>query len=431
MNDSTSSGRTALSVVDFRRFWLAALVSNTGTWMQAAAIPYVVFEISGTAASVGVTGLFQYLPFMVMGAVGGTLADRMPRRRLLLGTQVAMMVSAASLWVLVASGHATVTGITVLAFLFGLLNGLAVPVWQSFIVELVPRDLLLGAVTLNSTQFNAARAAGPFLAGIVIATLGVEAAFAINALSFVAVIGVLVVIRSSGKERPGGGSGEGGGAISGLGEALRHILASPAILACCTAIIAVAGLGSPLFNFLPVYGEEEFGVRGWQLGLLLGAGGIGSLLFAPAVLKVAPTLPRARLLTGFMGVYGLSVAAVGLSPGYWAAVAALLVFGGCYLGIASTINTTIQLVVHDHLRGKVIAIYLMCLTGALPLGLLAWGFVADGVGLRVTTVGAGILLVLATAVLAATGRFTVMAQADDARDAAAGVRTGGGGESVG
>lgn len=421
MSEASLQRNTAFAVPDFRRFWFAALVSNTGTWMQAAAIPYVVFEITGSAGSVGVTGLFQYLPFMIMGAVGGTLADRFARRRLLLGTQVAMMVSAGSLWALVASGRGSVLGVTALAFVFGLLNGLAVPVWQSFVAELVPRELLLGAVTLNSTQFNAARAAGPFLAGIVIATLGVEAAFAINAVSFVAVIGVLFVIRSAGGERPGGGAPS-GGAIAGLVEAARHVRESPAILACCISIIAVAGLGSPLFNFLPVYGEEEFGVQGWQLGLLLGAGGIGSLMFAPIVLKVAPRIQRARLLIGFMGLYGISVAAVGLSPGYAAAVAALLVFGGCYLGIASTINTTIQLVVHDHLRGKVIAIYLMCLTGSLPLGLLLWGLMADAVGLRVTTVGAGVLLVAATAILGATGRFSVMAEADAARDAAAGVR---------
>ena len=411
---------SAFAVVDFRRFWVAAFVSNTGTWMQAAAIPYAVFEISGSAGSVGVTGLFQYLPFMVMGAVGGTLADRFARRRLLLVTQLAMMASAASLWALVASGRTSVSAITALAFVFGLLNGLAVPVWQAFVAELVPRGLLLGAVTLNSTQFNAARALGPFLAGVVIASLGVGAAFAINAVSFLAVIAVLLVIRSAGGVRPASPDDRPRGAIAGLGEAARHILGSPAILACCVAIVAVAGLGSPLFNFLPVYGEEEFAVQGWQLGLLLGAGGIGSLLAAPAVLKVAPRMPRARLLTGFMGVYGLSVSAVGLSGAYVAAIGALLVFGACYLGIASTINTTIQLVVADHLRGKVIAIYLMCLTGALPLGLLVWGFMADWVGLRPTTVGAGLLLVLATAVLAGSGRFEVMAQADRARDDARG-----------
>jgi len=407
---------SAWAVADFRRFWLAALVSNTGTWMQGAAIPYAVFEISGRAGAVGVTGLFQYLPFMIMGAVGGTLADRFPRRPLLLVTQVAMMAAALGLWATVAAGVATVGSITALAFVFGLLGGLATPVWQSFVAELVPRDLLMGAVTLNSTQFNAARAVGPFLAGVVIAAIGVEAAFLFNALSFLAVIGVLGVIRSAGGARPGGTSTA--GAFAGLAEAARHVWHTPAILACCVAIVAVAGLGSPLFNFLPVYGEEEFSVTGWQLGLLFGAGGLGSLLAAPALLKVAPRMPRARLLAGSMGCYGLAVAAVGLSPAYGPTVALLMVFGGSYLGIATTINTTIQLVVHDHLRGKVIALYLMCLTGALPLGLLAWGVAADAVGLRATTVAAGCLLVLATAGLWVSGRFQVMAHADEARDAA-------------
>ncbi len=410
---------SALAVVDFRRFWIAALVSSTGTWMQGAAIPYAVFEISGSAGAIGVTGLFQYLPFMIMGAVGGTLADRFPRRRLLLVTQVAMMVAAAALWGLVASGAATVASITALAFVFGLLGGLATPVWQSFVVELVPRNLLLGAVTLNSTQFNAARAIGPFLTGIVVAASGVEAAFLINALSFLAVIAVLLVIRSAGGSPPGGSSTRDSGAFRGLAEAARHILHTPAILACCISIMVVAGLGSPLFNFLPVYGADEFGVTGWKLGLLFGASGFGALLFAPAVLKVAPRLPWARLLAGFMGLYGMSIVAVGFSSGYAAAVASLMVFGGCYLGIASTMNTTIQLVVHDHLRGKVIALYLMCLTGALPLGLLAWGLTADAIGLRQTTVVAGLLLALAALVLSCTGRFEAMAAADDARDAAA------------
>lgn len=409
---------SALRVTDFRRFWISALVSNTGTWMQNAAIPYAVFELSGTAGAVGLTGLFQYLPFMVMGAVGGTLADRYPRRLLLLVTQVAMLAAALGLWALVASGTATVASITALAFVFGLLGGLATPVWQAFVVELVPRDLLLGAVTLNSTQFNAARALGPFLSGIVIAAFGVEAAFLLNASSFLAVIAVLFVIRSAGRVRPSGYPG-GVGAIAGLAEAGRHVLQTPAILACCIAIVAIAGLGSPLFSFLPVYGQQEYSVGGVRLGLLLGAGGIGSLLFAPALLKVAPRLPRARLLAGSMGLYGTAVVAVGLSPVYATAIIALLVFGGSYLGIASTINTTIQLVVHDHLRGKVVAIYLMCLTGSLPLGLLAWGLSADAIGLRPTTVVAGVLLVLATVGLRAAGRFSVMAAADEARDAAA------------
>ncbi len=383
--------------------------------MQNAAIPFAVFEISGRTAAVGTTGLFLYLPFMVMGAVGGILADRYARRRLLLLTQILLMVTAGALWILVSSDAASVASITAVAFVSGLLGGLSVPVWQAFVVELVPRSLLLGAVTLNSTQFNAARALGPFLAGLVIAAGGVATAFMINMVSFVAVVGVLVVIRSAGNEAPSG-SVVGERALAGLIRAGRYMRSQPAIVACCISIVIVAGLGSPLFSFLAVYGEEEFTTTGFTLGLLFGAAGIGSLLFAPLFLRVAPRMPRARLLAGSMGLYGIATVLVGLSPGYWFAIIALMIFGGSYLGIASTINTTIQLVVRDDLRGKVIALYLMCLTGSLPVGLLLWGLIAEWVGLRAVTVASGVLAVIATAVLWFSRRFEVMAQADRARD---------------
>ncbi len=415
---STSAGGAlgALGHRDFRLFWIGAVVSNTGNWMQNAAIPYVVFDLTGRAGDVGVTGFFQYVPFMLMGLVGGTLADRFPRRALLVVCQLAQAACALALYAFVASGSATTAWMSTLAFVSGLAGGLNTPIWQSFVTELVPRDLLLHAVTLNSAQFNAARALGPLLTGVVIAWWGAATAFAINAASFLAVVGVLLVIRgrSDGQRR-----GESGGVLKGWKVAVRYVLATPAILACCTAIIAIAGIGSPLFSYLAVYGEEIYSVDGLRLGLLFGAAGIGSVLFTPLLLSVAPRLPRARLLGAAMVAYGVATAAVGASPGYVSAVVALLFFGGAYLAIASTINTSIQLVVEERLRGVVIALYLMCLTGALPVGLYLWGVISDQVGIRATTTGAGALLVAVTVVFIATGRFTVMAAADEARDAAA------------
>jgi len=379
--------------------------------MQNATIPYVVFLITGTAADVGVTGFFQYLPFMLVGLVGGSLADRFPRRRLLVVAQVLQALVAVGLWAVVASDSATTTNLSVLAFLSGLLGGLNTPIWQSFVAELVPRELLLGAVTLNSTQFNASRALGPFLAGVVIAVWGPAASFLLNAVSFVAVVGVLLVLRVRSDDRVRGDRAVTGG----VRRAVRHVVSTPSILTCCAAIVVVASLGSPLFSYLPVYGEAEFQVTGAALGLLLGAGGIGAVLVAPALMSVQHRVDGAVLLAVAMAAYGLSVVAVGLSPGYGAAVAALLLFGAAYLTIAATINTTIQLVVRDELRGTVIALYLMCLTGALPVGLLVWGVAADAGGLRTTTVVAGALLVVATITFALTGRFRVMAV--DARSA--------------
>ena len=414
---SPNGALAALSLRDFRLFWIGALISNTGGWMQNATIPYVVFSITGRAGDVGITGFFQYVPFMLMGLLGGTLADRFPRRALLIVCQLAQAACALALYALVASGSATTAWMSALAFVSGLAGGLNTPIWQSFVTELVPRDLLLHAVTLNSAQFNAARALGPLLAGLVIAWSGAATAFAINAGSFLVVLAVLFVIRgaSDGQRR-----GTPGGVVEGWKVAVRYVLATPAILACCTAIVAVAGIGSPLFSYLAVYGEEVYPVDGLALGVLFGAAGIGSVLFTPLLLSVAPRLRRARLLGGAMVAYGIATIAVGLSPGYAAAVVALLFFGGAYLAIASTINTAIQLVVEEHLRGVVIAVYLMCLTGALPIGLYLWGVISDQVGIRITTVGAGALLVAVTVVFILTGRFTVMAAADDARDAAAG-----------
>ena len=409
----------ALRVRDFRLFWVAALVSNTGGWMQAATIPYVIYQLTGKVGQVGVTGFFQYVPFMVMGLVGGYVSDRFARRGTLVLVQLLQAVAALVLWLDVAADVATPVSVTALAFVSGLLGGLNTPVWQAFVVDLVPRDQLMGAVTLNSTQFNASRALGPFLAGVVIAVFGPQTAFLLNALSFFAVVGVLLVVR--GRVSPHTHTE---GFVAGVRAAATHIWHTPALVACCTAIVVVAGLGSPLFSFLPVYGKSEYHVTGVRLGLLLGAGGVGAVLVAPFLLSVVARVRRAVALPAAMCCYGVAVALTGLVQNYWVALLALMVFGAAYLAIASTINTSIQLVVADHLRGKVIAVYLACLTGALPVGLLAWGWASAATSLRTTTVVAGLLLVLATGVLVATRRFQVMSAADAARDDAMDVGPG-------
>ena len=140
---STPRALEALRQQSFRRFWLAALVSNTGSWMQSAAIPFVAFSLTGSAGAIGVTGFFQYLPFMMMGLVGGSLADRFPRRTLLISTQTAQAACAIALFVMVYTGTVTTAWLAGLAFVSGLAAGLNTPVWQSFVAELVSRDLLL------------------------------------------------------------------------------------------------------------------------------------------------------------------------------------------------------------------------------------------------------------------------------------------------
>lgn len=391
---------------DFRRFWFAALLSNTGSWMQSAAIPFVIFELTRSSADVGITGFWIYLPMMLMSAVGGSLSDRFSRRTLLYLTQAAQAAVAFGLWAVVASGNATALSISLLGFVGGLTSGLNIPVWQSFVSQLVPRGLLPNAVSLNSTQFNAGRALGPLLAGVVIARISPQAAFLLNAASFAAVMLVLPFIHA---EQPPRNIAAHRSIVADLVAGVRYVWNNPPIRACCVAIIAVAGLGNPLFSFLPAtFGQEVFGVTGWKLGLLAGAGGIGAMIIAPVLLTRGSRVPRGVLLGVAMTGYGVGAFIVGAAPSYWSALAGALLWGGSYLVIAATMNTTVQLAAREEMRGKAIAVYIMCLTGALPLGTLAWGLIADQVGIRATTIGAAGVLLGLSGWLIVTGRLTAM-----------------------
>lgn len=385
----------ALGVVDYRRFWFAAIASNTGGWMQNATIPFVIYQLTKRSSDVGITGFWVYLPMMIMSTAGGALADRFPRRRLLVFTQIAQGVFALALWALVASGRATPLSVSAVGFAGGLAGGLNIPIWQSFVAQLVPRHLLSNAVSLNSTQFNASRALGPLLAGVVVSRFSPATAFLVNALSFGAVLAVLPFIRAADPPRNDGPRPR---FRHDLADGVRYVWGTPSLRACCIAIIVIAGLGNPLFSFLPsTFGQDVFAVRGWRLGLLSGIGGIGAVLIAPLLLTRGARLTRRSLLGAAMTGYGLGALVVGVAPTYWIAVAGALLWGGSYLAIATAINTTIQLVAREDMRGKAIAIYITCLTGALPVGTLLWGVAADSVGIRTTCVGAALCLLAATA----------------------------------
>lgn len=394
---------------DFRVFWLAALASNTGSWMQNAALPYVAFALTGRYGGVGATGFWQYLPVMLMGAAGGSIADRFDRRRVLIVTQVAQATFAVALWALVASGTATAGRLSALAFASGLAGGLNIPVWQAFVGQLVPREALLNAVTLNSAQFNAARALGTFAAGLIIAVSGPSVVFAVNAVSFGCVLVALALIP--GRGRPSARASR--GAARDLLDGVRYVRSVPAIVSCCIAIIAIAGLASPLFSFVTAtYADRVFVIGGWQRGLLWAAGGIGAVAVSPALLTIGARIPRDRLLLGAMLSHAAGTAVVGLAPRWWVAAFGLMLYGGSYLVMATAMNTTIQLVALEEMRGRTYAVYVMCLTGALPIGLLVWGWAADRWAIRPVTVTAGALLALVVVGFHLSGRLQAMARAD-------------------
>lgn len=396
----------ALSVPEFRRFWIGALISNSGSWMQNVSVPFALYALTGSTVWVGLASFMQFFPALLFGPLGGSLADRFPRRTVLLVAQAAMAVVALALWALWASGAASPWSITALVAVLGAVAGVSIGSWQAFVAELVPRDMLLNAVTLNSAQFNGARAFGPALGGLVLAAFGPGGAFAFNAVSFAAVLIALWTISA----RPAAVAGDGPreSIRSETADAARYMRRVPGIWTCVRIIVAVGFLGSPIFPFLVVFAEEEFGVTGFLYGLL-GAGlGLGGVLATPLVAGRGSGVRRSRLAQVSLAAYSVALVAFALSPVYALGLVALIVAGGAYLGIASTLNTTIQIQVEERRRGKVLSLYVMGLTSSYPIGSLVQGAIADRVGVRAVTAVAGTLLLVVWLRFGMTHRFAAM-----------------------
>ncbi len=404
---------------NFTLFWVGAVLSNTGTWVQTMTIPFVIFQITGSPGWVGVTSFLQFLPIVVTSPLGGSLADRFDRRRVLLLAQGAQVVVALLLWLAWVTDHRSIGLIIGLVGVGGLITGLNIPSWQAFVSELVPREVLLNAVTLNSTQFNAARCFGPFLGGFVLAFLGVGWAFVINAVSFGAVIAALLLIRLPRfvpevvANRPT--------VRRQFVESVRYSRARPGIVACFIAVVALGGLGSPMAQMFVVFAKDVFGVGDVAYGLLGAALGFGAVLASPFIAGPGSGWRRSRLVEVAMFAYGAAVVGFGVAPGFPFAVAALLVAGAGYLALASTLNTTIQLQVDESMRGKVIAVYILLLTAALPVGSLIQGGIAQVAGPRVAVAGFGAAFLGVTAWL----RFGsgLLPSIDDDRPDQAGLAT--------
>ncbi len=397
---------------NFTLFWVGALLSNTGTWVQNVTIPFVIFQITGSPGWVGVTSFLQFLPIVIMSPLGGSLADRFDRRMVLLVAQVAQVVVALLLWAAWVTDHHSIAVIIVLVGISGLITGINIPSWQAFVSELVPREVLLNAVTLNSTQFNASRFFGPAIGGLVLAYLGVAWAFLINAVSFGAVIAALLLISlptfvaKVTADRPS--------VWAQFKDSVTYSRARPGIIACFVAVVALGGLGSPMVQLFIVFARDVFHVDDVAYGVLGAALGLGAIIAAPFIAGPGSGWRRSRLVEVSMFAYGIAVVSFGLAPVFPVAVLALLVAGAGYLALASTLNTTIQLQVDEAMRGKVLSVYILLLTAALPIGSLIQGGIAQVAGPRVAVAGFGVLFLGVTAWL----RFGsgLLVSVDDERD---------------
>lgn len=401
----------ALRYRDFALFWAGAFVSSTGMWMQNVTVPFLLHEATGSAGWVGFGAFAQFAPVMVMSPLGGSLADRHPRRVILLWGQAVSMILAFALWLAVRGGEIRPGLIVALIGITGIATGLVIPAWQSFVAELVPREVLLNAVSLNSAQFNASRAVGFMLGGLALYSAGPGFSFFVNGLSFLAVLAALAAIRprpARHRLRPGPdegpvrhrlrrgtapGSGP-GGAPATFRLGLAYVREHPGLQLAVVTVGVVMFLGGPVIQLAPVFARDAFGVDERAYGFLAAALGVGATAGSVVIGAYGDGIRRSRMAIGSIVVYGVAVLGLALTPSYAGGLAAMACIGVAYLAVASVLNTSIQLAVDDRFRGRVLALYVMVLTGAYPLGSLLQGVATDRFGVRavVGVAGAGLLV---------------------------------------
>lgn len=376
---------------DYALFWSAALVSNTGTWMQSIAAPYVLYQLTKSTAWLGIGAFMAFFPALLVSPLAGSLADRYPRKTILLWTQTAMMITAFALFGVYVSDLATPGIIVGLLCLSGICSGLNISAWQSFVPQLVPHDQLLPAVRLNSMQFVGARAFGPALAGIVLQAAGAGTAFFLNAISFVLVLFALVLIHP--RAVPADEFAE--GVLQHFKEAVGYVRERAALWLPVLTITVVSLLGSSIVQLSPAFADDVFDVGKSGYGFLVSAFGVGAIVGSFLVSVWAEKYPRSKVALGGLVLFCVGELLFGGAPEYPVALVAMATMGVAYLLIATSLNTSIQARVDEQHRGRTMSIYLMGLLAGVPVGALVQGYLADLIGLRATVFASAAALVVA------------------------------------
>jgi MFS family permease len=363
---------------NYRLYWSGQLISWMGTSMQTIGQAWLVLQLTHSGWQLGLVSALQYTPILLFSLFGGVFADRWPKRRVLLITQSAAMSQAFLLWVLTATGTVQIWHIYILAFLLGLINSLSQPTSSSFVVELVGREDLPNAVALNSSLVNLSRIVGPGLGGIIIVASSVAMLFLLNALSFLAVIAGQALINS--RElyigtRKQTGAGERQSVWRSLGEGMGYVWKTPASALLLLVVGLVLLFGENFNVVLPLFATDVLHVGATGFGFLSAAMSVGALL---SVLWLAwshlrPTIRRVLVSTL---IFAVLVAMFAVSHIYLLSLVLIASLGmaGAVFGALTT--TFLQTVAPDHLRGRIISVYVFFFTGSLPLGSLLTGWLA-------------------------------------------------------
>jgi MFS family permease len=369
----------SLQVRNYRIYFAGAFVSNIGTWMGRVAQDWLVLtELTDhSSAALGIVTGLQFLPFLLLAPWAGIIADRFPKRRTLVVTQVALALSSLVLGALAVTGTAELWMVYAIALFTGVATAIDNPARQSFVSEMVPRDRLANAVALNSASFNAGRLIGPGIAGLTIAAFNTGVALLLNTLTFVAVLGALALLRPA-ELRPAPVT-RGKGAIK---DGLRYVRRRPDLMLVMAMVFVLGTFGMNFQITTALMATREFGKGPTEYGLLGSIMAIGSL--TAALLSARRANPRLRhLLTALFG-FVLSTAAAALAPTYLLFALALVPVGLSALTALTTANAMVQLRVEPYMRGRVMALYMAIFMGGTPVGAPIIGWIGDVWGPRWT-----------------------------------------------
>jgi MFS family permease len=373
----------SLEVPNYRRYFAGQLISLSGTWMQTVAAIWVILTLTDSGVAVGLTTALQFLPMLLIGAWGGLLADRIPKRRLLMATQALMAIPAVGLFAVTATGVVTPWMVYLAVFAMGSVNAIDNPARQSFVIEMVGADRVVNAVSLNSVIVQAARIVGPAIAGILIATVGVVPCFGLNALTFVAMIFALRRMDPSRLHAAPVAPRERGAIRAGL----RYVRRTPELLVPLALMALVGTLG---FNFqvvLPLLAKFSFESGAMTYASLVSAMAVGSI--AGALVNGHRGRTGPRLIAGGALAFGASALLAAAMPSLALEIVMLALLGAASVTFAATINSTLQLAVSPEMRGRVMALYSVVFLGSTPIGAPLTGWLAQSYDPRVALVLAG------------------------------------------
>jgi MFS family permease len=377
---------------NFTLFFIGQGLSLCGTWMQSLAQAWLVYRLTGSPFLLGLVEFAGRAPIL-LSLAGGLLADRWPRHRVIIATQVLSLLQASTLAILTLSGHITIEWILGLSLFLGIINAVDIPVRQSFVGNLVPRPDIPSAIGLSSSAFNAARIIGPSLAGILVATIGEGPCFLINALSYLIVLGCLLAMRLQKIARTAPES-----AIGFLAEGLQYARHTPHVRALLALITVLSLAAVPYSTLLPVFAGEILKAGANGLGLLMAATGAGALAGAFQIARRSTVRGLGSYIAAAVILYGIGLLALAFSTTLWISIPALIAIGFGMITSLTGTNTLLQSLAPDNLRGRVMSLYATVALGFATFGSLLAGSGATYLGTPLTVAVGGIITLLSAAI---------------------------------